>query len=63
MSTKAAISVGGLKTSGNELAFAPGSLTQADNAVIPSKGVMQPRRGQDIYGYQGTPLYIDNDSG
>lgn len=58
MSTKGVIGITGLKTSGNELAFPPGALTQADNAIIPSKGVIQPRRGQP---YFSTPIYIDND--
>lgn len=56
MGTKGALGVSGLKTSGNELTYQPGSLTQADNVVFPSKGVAISRRGE----YPST--YIDNDS-
>lgn len=58
MSTKGSIGIAGLKTSGNELQFQPGSLTQADNCMLPTKGVIQPRRGQKSPG-----IFIDNDAG
>ncbi len=46
LSTRGAIGIGGLVTSGNELTHSPGSLTVATEAVLPSKGVIQPRPGQ-----------------
>lgn len=45
MSTKGAIGIQGLKTSGNELAFPTGTVTRADNCMMPSPGVIQPSRG------------------
>lgn len=56
MATKGVIGIRGLKTSGNELAFPAGSLTQAEGIMYPSQGVAQQARGLAVAGY------IDNDS-
>jgi hypothetical protein len=58
VSTKGVIGMQGLKTSGNELAFPPGSLTAAANCMFAAPGVIQPRRGQPLW-----PNFIDNDPG
>ncbi len=45
----------GLYTAPNELSAVPaGALTQADNVVIRSPGVIEPRRGHYVYGTFGT---------
>lgn len=46
MATQPLLGFKGLKTSGNELLYPPGSLLQADNCCMPSKDILAVRRGQ-----------------
>lgn len=51
MSTKGALGCRGLKTAGNPLTYEPASLGIAQNCVIPSKDLLEPRRGQPVYSH------------
>lgn len=57
MSTKGIIGVGGLKTSGNQLTFPPGTLVAAENVMFANAGEAQPRRGHKYH----PSIYVDND--
>lgn len=65
MSTKGSIGVQGLRTSGNALTFPPSALASVVNGVIPSKDVLEPRRGQMLQSEfaASSDGYIDGDSG
>lgn len=56
MSRVGSAGTAGLWTSGNQLAAPDGALAKADNCVIRTKGVLEPRRGQD-----STTLGLDAD--
>ncbi len=51
MSTKGTLGTKGLQTAPNPLTAPPGSLGLARNCVIPSKDLLEPRRGQQLYNH------------